>query len=300
MFTTNYDRAVESSYENQEDDPTGFEFDLVRGFAQGPHQRARRWKPEVYGDPPGNRFTVKLYKLHGSLDWRLEGDKVLEVSADEYVQRNVVIYPVRKPITEKPPFAILLKLFEQRLDDSDLCVVIGNSLRDEHIRQRLTDRLNADALRLVIVDPQPDRLASLLAHELGQERFSRLVETVAVPFDVGDEVQRILEDRLGSAAAQSILGTKEQAYVAAMKADLRKLLEAETEFFADSARYTNLIGSGGLDFTITPGNTPPDIAITSDGWNAVIGNANTHIRCAIFIGSTSVAPATQEGLPACQ
>jgi hypothetical protein len=300
VFTTNYDRAVETSYENQRDDPTGFEFDLVRGFALGARQRARQWKPEVYGDPPGNRFTVRLYKLHGSLDWRLEGDEILEVSADEYVQRNVVIYPVRKPITEAPPFAILLRLFEQRLDESNLCVVIGNSLRDEHIRRRLTDRLNADALRLVIVDPQPDRLASLLAQELGPERFSRLVETVAVPFGGSEEDQRTLEGKLGSAAAQSILDTKEQAYVAAMKADLHKLMTAQAAFFADSARYTNTLGPGGLDFTITPGNTTPSIALTADGWNATIGNVNTPIRCAVFIGSTSVRPATHEGLPACR
>jgi hypothetical protein len=85
-----------------------------------------------------------------------------------------------------------------------------------------------------------------------------------------------------------------------MKADLRNLVTAEEAYFADAVKYTSTIGPGGLDFTITPGNTPPQIALTADGWTAVIGNVNTNTRCAIFIGSTPISPATKEGQPACQ
>lgn len=267
LFTTNYDRAVEASYETGGDDPTGFDFELVRGFTQGARQRAPQWDPGVYERPPGSRFIVKLYKLHGSLDWRREGDAVREVAADEYVGRNAVIYPVRKPIIEEP-FRTLLELFRRRLQDSDLCVVIGNSLRDEHIRESLTERLNADALRLVIVDPQADRLASLLEPEIGRDRLTRLVQTAQVRFGGGDEDQRDLEARIGFAAVQAMFtppAEKEREYVAAMKSDLRNLVTAEEAYFADSVKYTATVGPGGLNFTVTPGNTPPHITLTADG-----------------------------------
>jgi hypothetical protein len=104
----------------------------------------------VYERPPGSSFIVKLYKLHGSLDWRHENDAVQEVAADEYVGRNVVIYPVRKPVMDEP-FKTLFELFERRLDESQVCVVIGSSLRDEHLRQALVKRINAGTLRAVLV-----------------------------------------------------------------------------------------------------------------------------------------------------
>ncbi len=302
LFTTNYDRAVEASYETPVDDPTGFDFELVRGFTQGARQRAPQWDPSVYERPPGSRLVVKLYKLHGSLDWRREGDQVREVAADEYVGRNAVIYPVRKPVIEEP-FHTLLDLFRRRLQDSDLCVVIGNSLRDEHIRTCLTERLHADALRLVIVDPQADRLASSLEPEIGRERLGRLVQTAPVRFGGGDAEQRDLEAVVGSVAAQARFvptAEEERKYVAAMKSDLRNLVTAEESYFADHVKYTGTIGADGLNFAVTPGNTPPRITLTADGWTAVIGNVNTRTKCAIFVGSTPIPPATKEGEPACQ
>lgn len=88
--------------------------------------------------------------------------------------------------------------------------------------------------------------------------------------------------------------------VAQMKTDLRKLVTAEEAFFADSVKYTSKVGPGGLNFTVSPGNTWPTIVVTADGWTATIGNANTPTRCTIFVGSTSTPPAVKEGVPKCQ
>lgn len=89
-------------------------------------------------------------------------------------------------------------------------------------------------------------------------------------------------------------------YVALMKTDLRKLVTAEEAFFADSVKYTSKVGPGGVNFSVSSGNTWPTIVVTRDGWTAVIGNANTPTRCTIFIGSTSTPPAVKEGAPRCQ
>jgi type IV pilus assembly protein PilA len=101
-------------------------------------------------------------------------------------------------------------------------------------------------------------------------------------------------------AVQRFTNTKERAYVTAMKADLRNLVTAEVVYSTDSLRYTTVIGPGGLAYQVTTGNSSPGIAITPDGFTAQIGNTNTVKTCTIFIGSTSLSPATSEGVPACR
>src|SRR3989440_1772047 len=94
--------------------------------------------------------------------------------------------------------------------------------------------------------------------------------------------------------------TKEKAYLASMKSDLRNLVTAEEAYFADSVKYSATIGAGGVTFTQSTGNTAPTINTTADGWTANITNVNTTKTCSIYIGSTSLAPAGKEGEPKCQ
>ena len=105
---------------------------------------------------------------------------------------------------------------------------------------------------------------------------------------------------LASIAIERFANTKERTYLAAMKADLRNLITAEVVFSTDSLRFTTVIGSGGLTYQITTGNTMPSIVLTGDGFTALIGNSNTPRTCVIFMGSTPIAPATNEGEPACR
>ena len=105
---------------------------------------------------------------------------------------------------------------------------------------------------------------------------------------------------LASLAITRFANTKEKTYLAAMKADLRNLITAEVLFSTDSLRFTTVIGSGGLTYQVTTGNTMPSIVLTGDGFTARIGNGNTSRTCAVYMGSTSLAPATNEGEPACR
>ena len=105
---------------------------------------------------------------------------------------------------------------------------------------------------------------------------------------------------LAAIAIPKFANTKQKAYITSMKADLRNLVTAEEAFFADSVKYTTTFGAGGMSFNVTAGNSTPTVALTADGWTATNSNTNTTTTCAIFVGSTSAAPATREGAPACQ
>ena len=101
---------------------------------------------------------------------------------------------------------------------------------------------------------------------------------------------------LAAIAIPKFANTKEKAYIASIKSDLRNLVTAEEAYFADSVKYTTALGTA---FAVTSGNGTPSIALTANGWTATITNANTTKTCAIFIGTSSVAPATKEGEPKC-
>jgi type II secretion system protein G len=105
---------------------------------------------------------------------------------------------------------------------------------------------------------------------------------------------------LASIAIPKFANTKEKAYIASMKSDLRNLVTAEEAYFADSVKYSSTIGAGGLSFNVTSGNNTPALALTLDGWTASISNVNTTKTCAIYVGTTALAPAVKEGEPKCQ
>jgi type II secretion system protein G len=103
---------------------------------------------------------------------------------------------------------------------------------------------------------------------------------------------------LAAIAIPKFAATKEKAYIASMKSDLKNLVTAEEAYFADSLAYTSTVAN--LSFNTTAGNTPPTITLAGAGWSATIGSSNTTVTCAVFVNTTAAAPATEEGAPACQ
>ena len=109
----------------------------------------------------------------------------------------------------------------------------------------------------------------------------------------------------GAAAAATMEQTEQERHVvASLRNDLRNLVTAEEAYFADHAKYTaNLkaIALDGQPFSVTPGNSMPQIMLVGSGWTATNRNPNTPQVCAIFVGTTTpIPPATTEGTPACR
>ena len=118
---------------------------------------------------------------------------------------------------------------------------------------------------------------------------------------------------LAAIAIPKFANTKEKAYIASMKSDLRNLVTAEEAYFADSVKYSTTIScanppaAGSVAFCATTGNKLGTVTVgtgTQAGWTVNISNSNTAKTCAIFVGAvTPAAPATStssEGAPVCQ
>ena len=102
---------------------------------------------------------------------------------------------------------------------------------------------------------------------------------------------------LAAIAIPKFANTKEKAYLASMKSDLRNLVTAEEAYFADSVKYTSDLGTA---YATTSGvSSPPTIVVTADGFTAWVSHTTTTKTCAIYVGSTAVAPANKEGEPKC-
>ena len=101
---------------------------------------------------------------------------------------------------------------------------------------------------------------------------------------------------LAAIAIPKLSNTKERAYVTQMKSDLRNLVTAEEAYFADSIKYTTNLGTA---YRTSTGVVGPTIALTGDGWTASVSHTATTRTCAIFGGSTPLAPAVKEGEVRC-
>src|SRR3989440_4768374 len=77
---------------------------------------------------------------------------------------------------------------------------------------------------------------------------------------------------LAAIAIPKFANTKEKAYLASMKSDLRNLVTAEEAYDADSVQFTTSLGNAYETTTCVVGQT---IALTGDGWTAHVSHNTT-------------------------
>jgi type IV pilus assembly protein PilA len=104
---------------------------------------------------------------------------------------------------------------------------------------------------------------------------------------------------LAAIAIPKLANTKQKAYVAQMKSDLKNLAPAEEGYFYDSTFYTTSLASLN-NFRSSTGVTLPVMEASAKGWSAEATHSATPRRCALFQGGAApVAPATIEGRITC-
>ena len=115
---------------------------------------------------------------------------------------------------------------------------------------------------------------------------------------------------LAAIAIPKFSNTKEKAYIASMKSDLRNLMTAEEGYFADSVAYTDQTdcntppAPGSVAWCPSSGNTLDKLKVRQGGWTARMTNANTSVACGIYVGGAAPFPPTKqsdpESVPVCQ
>jgi len=101
---------------------------------------------------------------------------------------------------------------------------------------------------------------------------------------------------LAAIAIPKFANTKEKAYVASMKSDLRNLITAQEAYFSDNnSTYAASTGSLGTNYKASSGITVTLGSVTNTGWAATAVSNSTARTCSIVLGSGS----TVEGDPIC-
>ena len=101
---------------------------------------------------------------------------------------------------------------------------------------------------------------------------------------------------LAAIAIPKFANTKEKAYVASMKSDLRNLVTAQEAYFSDNnSTYSSSISDMGTNYKASSGVTVTMGTVTNTGWGATAGHTSTAKTCEISVGGT----ATNEGEPVC-
>lgn len=140
IFTTNYDLLFEEAFERSR----ASYFD---GFTGG---HTPFFDPvSVASDDLPPRWS-RLWKLHGSLGWALEGDSVVRGRGRDAAQ---LVYPdhLKYELTQKQPYSALFERLRQFLLTPDsLLLTSGFSFRDAHICAVLEEALAMNANAAVL------------------------------------------------------------------------------------------------------------------------------------------------------
>ena len=101
---------------------------------------------------------------------------------------------------------------------------------------------------------------------------------------------------LAAIAIPQFANTKEKAYVASMKSDLRNLVTAQEAYFSDKTTYASSTGaltaySSSTGVTVTMGT------VSGTGWAATAKHNGTTKTCSLWIGT--VTGSGNEGEPTC-
>ena len=101
---------------------------------------------------------------------------------------------------------------------------------------------------------------------------------------------------LAAIAIPKFANTKEKAYIASMKSDLRNLITAQEAYFSDnSSAYATSTSALGTTYKSSSGVTVTMGTVTNTGWDATSLHTSTTKTCKISVGGS----ATNEGEPVC-
>lgn len=124
---------------------------------------------------------------------------------------------------------------------------------------------------------------------LNNERGFTLIELIIVVILIGI---------LATIAIPKFRGSKENAYVGTMKADLRNLAMKEEAYLFQNGVYSTDLAVLGA--TLSQGVTLIIAEATASGWSASASHTSSARTCGLYHGSAApVAPAISEGELAC-
>ena len=156
VFTTNYDPIIEESINEDQ----GIRNQINTGIKLT--GRGRAYYDYSFSDVRNKTYGGRFTKLHGSVDWKKEGDKIFITTEDSVPHKDYIIYPnlENKGIPDGGCFMSMHNHLRYACLRADIAIFVGFSFRDTYINQILSS-ISDHAVKIVI---NKDSLKSTL-HE---------------------------------------------------------------------------------------------------------------------------------------
>ena len=127
VFSLNYDLCVESACGRD---------NVFTGFVHEENTRGRFWNDRLMIQDDNVSRPIRLYKLHGSVDWRLDNDRLVSYDSPDTCDNPddyQLIFGTENKLRYTEPYLFLLSEFRKFSFGAKLIVCIGYSFQDKHI-----------------------------------------------------------------------------------------------------------------------------------------------------------------------
>lgn len=195
IFTTNYDRVIEECCRSNN-------LTCVDGFKRTGGSEEFEWTPQDFNRviTDTSETTIKLFKLHGSLNWRIRksDNAIVKISPEERTrgsrryEKNLLIYPAEKLKPENEPFRTLHEFFRSELAKSDWVIFVGFSFRDEYLNSVIMQSSSKN--KIIIVSPHASELLKgpLSARSIWHERAPITIDRSFGEFETQNEIEKAI------------------------------------------------------------------------------------------------------------
>jgi prepilin-type N-terminal cleavage/methylation domain-containing protein len=137
---------------------------------------------------------------------------------------------------------------------------------------------------------QPEELDQMMRNAKGFTLIELLIVVVIIGI-------------LAAIAIPKFASTKEKAYIASMKSDLKNFVTAEEAYFSDNNQYGDQAAVQGANLFTPTTNVTVTVtggAGTATGWIATATHPGTGQVCTVAVGDQVAAPVTTDGEVVCQ
>lgn len=156
IFTTNYDQFSEKAldtlgffYNN------GFSGTYLRKFSPNSYNYIFVENMNLQKDVWGKlSHYFNLYKIHGSINWVLEDEEIIEKPVELCQADRIMIYPTpqKDRSTLMTPYSDLIRNMQQLLSkNNSVLVTLGYSFSDDHINRIILNSLSNPTFKLIVL-----------------------------------------------------------------------------------------------------------------------------------------------------
>lgn len=204
VFSLNYDTLIEATLDG-----------MRAGYTDGFRGSNRAWfDPTTFDEIPPNSGIIRIFKLHGSINWLRENSghvrRAVVRTVDDLTDEPVVVYPSEQKYlqTQYGIYETMLGRFRSRLRANGVnarLVTMGYSFNDDHINEAIIDAVRATGSNLTVIafigpdtDPvlQAGRLQAIA--DRCDQRFNAYVgDSTSIGHALpGDETKDLLKENL--------------------------------------------------------------------------------------------------------